>query len=250
MSRGADPLDRLARRSAGGYGPVRHVQSIDETETSKASAGAAEQGLSRTSALKLGALGGASLVVGLWRAPEAGAQAITRGECLDVCLDGVDLLLRRNLDACENLYLGDSWLENSPWKATKKAFRYGPGSFAWDFWSSVPFTVCMVKALADARGLRNDCIEECEKCPRRSSQAASSPTTPTCELKPPSKPSPPQLPPPPHIPPPPTRPPGTCGAGDLPPGATCCHTRSSADIPCYTGCAADGDGCCRSLSCG
>ncbi len=53
--------------------------------------------------------------------------------------------------------------------------------------------------------------------------------------KPPSK-KPPKQPP---------RKPGTCGHGDLPPGATCCRSPSG-DVPCATGCANDGSGCCNS----
>ena len=44
----------------------------------------------------------------------------------------------------------------------------------------------------------------------------------------------------------PPRKPGICGNSNLPSGAKCCPSAHGPDIPCYTGCAKDGNGCCRS----
>jgi hypothetical protein len=62
-------------------------------------------------------------------------------------------------------------------------------------------------------------------------------------------PAPPDPKPRPKKPPKPKKPrkrPGMCGNGPLPAGADCCPS-SHGPVPCLTGCAKGGDGCCKSL---
>jgi hypothetical protein len=198
VSRRGDLLDSLARRSVGArsFPRARRRRAMD------ARGGADPQPserVSRASALKLGAVGGASLLLGLGKGPEARAQTMGLGDCLALCVDGANLLLKRKADACEDVFLSDTWNETSAWRKFKRSLRYGPYTIAWDFWSMSPFGLCILKALADVRSIKQECLERCEDTcpPRRSLQSASSRSAPACEPKPPPKPTPPQIPPPP-----------------------------------------------------
>jgi hypothetical protein len=106
-------LDRAARHLAGDAGRERRSQPGLANPAISDARSAAEEHMSRGSAVKLGAAAGASLVLGLWRAPEA--EAFTRDECIGQCYGGV---LKRSLEGqrfCRNFYA-------NPWKTDPKTW--------------------------------------------------------------------------------------------------------------------------------
>lgn len=181
MASRVDLLNRLARRAAGAE--QRPDQATTARGVAKALDGAGPvepRRVSRSAALKLGGLGLLSIPLGLWRAPEAKGQG--RGECIELCLDASDDLLREGLQSCRVVF-GPDGLDKPPgWERIRFSLERG-GVFAvvWDATAFNLMMACMLKARRDVRALRTQCYDQCHK------------NTPT----PPRKPPPPQIPPPP-----------------------------------------------------
>lgn len=243
MSAGGDRLDRLARCLVRPEQPVLRRMRIPATRARTTGDAAREPRFSRRSALGLGVLGAFSVSMGLWKAPTANAQSLSREECIALCLDSTDAILERRLESCADVFEPNATYQRG-WARFRTLFRAGPLSWVWDTSKMLRADNCYREARNMVQELRNQCFQACQdNCPRRLQSATTSHQA--CEYRPPRNPPPPKIPPPPPISPPSSQP-SNCSTL-APPGAVCCLLPSGDEVPCYTGCAKDGSGCCTSV---
>lgn len=232
MKARTDWLDRLALRSCeaalgGAEAAAPPAESaLEETE-----------GFSRATALKLGAVGAASLSLGLWKAPLSSAYSAE--ECLQDCNEGYDLLLRKGVDACESVILGLDGSESAWTRALTHLL-------AARSWRAAEFQYCKTKARLNAELKRQQCISFCADCERKKRSLPSAKQARQGQCRPP-KADKPQAP----IPPPP--PAGSfdaclnckqaggecCGVGTEP-GSICACASPDITVP---------DKCCKRYGC-
>jgi hypothetical protein len=187
-----DWVDRVARRAVRGR-PWRAPEHTRDREI----ATSVEDQFSRKSALKLAAVGAGSVLLGLWRVPSA--RALNRGQCVELCLDAYEALLKQRLQACNDVLL-PSELENTNTGFWETVMPF-PALTGFKVGVLVSLTgLCYAKAKRDVLNTRNECIETCQHtCPpavpglaegRRALTA-----TIMCKYRPPKKPKPPSVPP-------------------------------------------------------
>lgn len=233
----ADWLDRIARAAAGRSGSPTLPELVDP-----APAFTRGTGLRATVGLA------AALVVGEARSSPALAQEPCVPEL--ACRRHFDSVLGRESRRCANL-VANLPPPPSGWIPVAIGGYVGCATHAvleWGFGQAL----CK-RATADGPFCRTpppppSALPPLPRPPVRDFPPIPTDNAPGLPRRKPPRRKPPKRKPPTNPPPAPPRRPGTCGNGDLPAGAVCCASRTG-PVPCYTGCAPNGDGCCPSLSC-
>lgn len=181
-----DWLDGLARRSV-----ARRASRVSTPPALEPG----DERFSRATAVRLGALGAASLALGAWRAPEARAQEAEG--CFTECVRKHDEALKQDIAACYRVLAPRTW-ETAPysWKRVGRLFRLGFTSMWFDIAAASLAGLCVGKAEYERRRELDDCERSCENtCRTRSLQRVSDVQAEVCRGTEPERNETPKFPP-------------------------------------------------------
>lgn len=226
-----DWLDGLARRSV-----ARRASRVSAPPALEPG----EERFSRATAVRLGALGAASLALGAWRAPEARAQGAEG--CFTECVRKHDDALKKDIAACHRVFAARSFDEAAGWRRLRRMFRLGVTSVVLDTAAASLLGLCVGKAQLERRGELDDCERSCEStCRARSLQGVSEVRAESCRGSEPERTKTPKLPPAPQA-----SSEDPCWACAQVPGCICCGPFVDG-VPCGTPDVSVG---CEALGCG
>jgi hypothetical protein len=183
--RKTDWLDGLARRSV-----ARRASRVWAPPAPEPG----EERFSRATAIRLGALGAASLALGAWRAPEARAQGAEG--CFTDCVRKHDDALKQDIAACSRVFVPRSFDVAPGWRRVQRMLRLGLTSWALDAAAASLAGLCVGKAQLERRRELDDCERSCEStCRARSLQGVSEVRAESCRGTEPERTETPKFPP-------------------------------------------------------
>jgi hypothetical protein len=155
-----------------------------------------EERYSRGTALKLAAIGAASLSIGFWRTTPA--EAGEYGDCVEECRKVSDKTLRKLFRACEDVFKPEVLYDHYPgWKKVKFLAMFPP-RVGWSLAGTTLLGYCYLKNQHFVDKWEKECNDECKReCKGRALQSASS-ARQVCKAPPPPKHESPKPPPPPN----------------------------------------------------
>lgn len=176
-TRSADRLDSLARWTAQRAGRRRRPRGAIDARPSAATR--TKTGFSRTSVLRLGIAGAASLLAAAGFRP-ARALAQDRNECLVHCYDRYTRAADRDVSACASLYNDPKSYMNSPqdWRRIRAIIDRGGWGVINDLVNRALWEACEKRAVNRMEQGFRRCEDACkETCPQQGGRTPSAVTS-------------------------------------------------------------------------